>query len=359
MRIGFYIPPEKQRVGGLDLAISALRQALEESGSEVVIDAMAPAGLDVVHFHGLWQPRFLALARACQRLKIPFVVSPHGMLEPWAWRHKWWKKWAYFHLLEWSFINAASGILATSSLEKAHLARYNFTCPITEISLGLPENVRPGYFEARSELGWSDEEFILLYLSRIHPKKGLHLLLSALTSIGKNIPKLRLVVVGDGEAAYLSRIRRFIGTHASHLPPIDFIGPIWGDAKWKFFRGADLFCLPSYSENFGLAILESCQVGTPVLTTTGTPWTTFLTNNGFPVAQPNLTGISEALGRHLALGKIGMQKRLSFAESTYSQFSWSSISRTYREYYESIVAKAAVSDGFVRRKCLKMRSRSF
>ena len=341
MRIGFYIPPEKQRVGGLDLAIFTLRDALAAFGGEVSIDPVTPAGFDVIHFHGLWQPRFLTLARSCQRFKVPFVVSPHGMLEPWAWRHKWWKKWAYFHLLERSFINGASGILATSSLERVHLARYHFTAAITEIGLGLPEKIKPDYCEARSQLGWSDQEFILLYLSRIHPKKGLHLLLSALSRLRNDIPKLRLVIVGDGEAAYLSRIRKFIDAHLGRLPPIDFIGPIWGDAKWIFFKGADLFCLPTYSENFGLAILESCQVGTPVLTTTATPWTKFLTSHGFPVAKPDLSGVSKALRQHLAIGKIGVQKRLSFAESTHSEFSWSSISRNYLEFYQSIVLRSA------------------
>ena len=86
MRIGFYIPPEKQRVGGLDLAIFTLRDALAAFGGEVSIDPVTPAGFDVIHFHGLWQPRFLTLARDCQRFKVPFVVSPHGMLEPWAYR---------------------------------------------------------------------------------------------------------------------------------------------------------------------------------------------------------------------------------------------------------------------------------
>lgn len=345
MRIAFYIPSEKQRVGGLDLAIRTLQGALTESGSEIAIEPVNFTGFDIVHFHGLWQRQFPKLACSCRRRGIPYVVSPHGMLEPWAWRHKWWKKWPYFFLLERAFLDSAAGLLAASATERQHLERFRFRPTITEISyvpptspfsLGLPKEIDLNYRGARRLLNWSDQEFVLLFLSRIHPKKGLHLLLSALIGLGESVPGLRLVVVGDGESAYLSRLHRFIKQNSEHLPPVEFLGSIWGDAKWKYFQAADLFCLPTYSENFGLAILESCQVGTPVLTTTGTPWTKFLTSHGFPVAEPKPSSVAAALKEHLALAKMPLEKRLALAESTHRQFSWASISQSYLNFYRTI-----------------------
>lgn len=336
MRIAFYIPSEKQRAGGLDLAIRILEGAVIESGSEIAIDPVNLTRFDVVHFHGLWQRQFPELARSCRRRGIPYVVSPHGMLEPWAWRHKWWKKWPYFFLLERAFLDSAAGLLATSAPEQQHLARFRFRPAITEISLGLPKEFGVNYLGARRLLNWSDQEFVLLFLGRIHPKKGLHVLLSALMGLGKRVPGLRLVVVGDGESAYVSRLHRFVKQNSQHLPPVEFLGSIWGDAKWKYFQAADLFCLPTYSENFGLAILESCLVGTPVLTTTGTPWTKFLTSHGLPVAEPKPSSIAALLKEHLALPKMPMEKRLALAELTHHQFSWASVSKRYLDFYQTI-----------------------
>ena len=336
MRIAFYIPSEKQRAGGLDLAIRTLKGALTGSGSDIAIDPVDFTRFDIVHFHGLWQRQFPELARSCRRRGIPYVVSPHGMLEPWAWRQKWWKKWPYFFFLERAFLDAAAGLLATSAMEQQHLERFRFRPTITEIPLGLPKEIGLNYAGARRLLNWSDQEFVLLFLSRIHPKKGLHVLLSALIGLGESVPGLRLVVVGDGESAYVSRLHRFIKQNSQHLPPVEFLGSIWGDAKWKYFQAADLFCLPTYSENFGLAILESCQVGTPVLTTTGTPWTKFLTSHGLPVSEPNPSSIAATLKEHLALAKMPLEKRLALAESTHHQFSWASISKRYLDFYQAI-----------------------
>src|SRR5580704_12565200 len=115
MKVGFYAPPAHQRLGGLDQAILSLQQHLDCS---VELEPKDPSACDIIHFHGLWQPRFRALALRCESESIPYVVSPHGMLEPWAWRHKWWKKWPYFLLAERRFLNGAHSILATSQIEE-------------------------------------------------------------------------------------------------------------------------------------------------------------------------------------------------------------------------------------------------
>jgi glycosyltransferase involved in cell wall biosynthesis len=337
MRIGYYIPPEQQRVGGLDLAIRGLQQGLSSPEFSITIEPEVLQNQDLIHFHGIWQPRFLGLAKFCQRARIPYVVSPHGMLEPWAWRHKWWKKWPYFFLFERSFLNAAAGILATSAIEKTHLEEHRLTPPITAIDLRLNEDRGPNYIEARSALGWPDEEFILLYLSRIHPKKGLHLLLAALAELTGRPPALRLVIVGDGDASYLADLQTFISKNKSHLPRIDFLGPVWGAEKWKYLEAADLFCLPTFSENFGLAVLEACQVGTPVLTTNATPWGPFLARHGLPLAEPSVESICDTLAKTFAEGKMPFPERAALAKATHDRFGGSQVSDAYANYYTSLV----------------------
>jgi glycosyltransferase involved in cell wall biosynthesis len=345
MRIRFYIPPESQRVGGLDLAIRTLLNALQENGLDVATEPFSIAEADLVHFHGIWQPRFFQIAKQCRAANIPYVVSPHGMLEPWAWRHKWWKKWAYFLLRERLFLKNASGLLATSSLEKCHLSKFRLGIHIGDIGFGLPEKIGPGYAKARKILGWRNDEFILLYLSRIHPKKGLHLLLEALRRLGLHDSSLRLVIVGDGDSKYFSQVKKFAQTNAQELPTIQFEGPIWDARKWVYLQGADLFCLPTYSENFGLAILEACQVGTPVLTTTATPWTPFLVQHRLPVAEPDLESLCSALTQNLAAGKRSEADRKSLATAARTEFDWTSISQKYSTFYQGVLSNKIQGSG--------------
>jgi len=279
MTVYFFEPPMPQKVGGLDLAIRTLRSYLIEAGTAIKNETEFQAQGDnspnetVVHFHGLWQPQFLKASRRCRSRNIPYVVSPHGMLEPWAWKHKRWKKWPYFLLFERNHLLRAASLLATSDMEAGNLRRFFPRARCSVIPLGLPDSHLPDHAGARQSLGWQPNEKILLFLSRIHPKKGLDLLLNSLADLDRQShPGIRLVVVGGGDAVYVSRLRALADERKSKLPRIDWLGEIWGKEKWSYLQGADLFCLTSFSENFGLAVLEALQVGTRVLTTNTVPW---------------------------------------------------------------------------------------
>jgi len=125
----FFEPPPSQRVGGLDRAIRSLESFLKESG--VTVRCNPPEDVlgktrdkKMVHFHGLWQKNFPRVSAKCRRLRIPYVVSPHGMLEPWAWRHKWWKKRVYFQLIERRHLAGAARLIATSETEAVNLKSF-------------------------------------------------------------------------------------------------------------------------------------------------------------------------------------------------------------------------------------------
>jgi glycosyltransferase involved in cell wall biosynthesis len=241
MIVHFFEPPPFQTTGGLDLAIQSLRAFLGRSLVDVrtnspVKELGESDAEELVHFHGIWQPQFLKISAYCRRRGIPYVVSPHGMLEPWAWRHKWWKKWPYFYLIEKRHLARAHRLIATSESE-AHNLRKSFPASKCEVlPLGLPTaSKRPDYLRARATLGWEDSEFILLFLSRIHPKKGLHLLFSALAKIGAQLSQpVRLVIVGGGEPSYVGKLRRFHEKNRSRRPRVDWIGEVWTDKKWTY-----------------------------------------------------------------------------------------------------------------------------
>jgi len=345
VKIHFFVPPSGQTIGGLDLAIQSLRSFLESRGIPVTtnpnLETLRQSDeKQVVHFHGLWQFNFHRVSAHCRNERIPCMVSPHGMLEPWAWKHKWWKKWPYYQLWERPHLARAGRVLATSDMEAANLTRLVSREQIAMIPLGLPAEVGPDYRVARQKLGWRDDELIFLFLSRIHRKKGLDLLLRALEGISPQLPdKWRLVIVGDGDDSYLAECRRFLEDHRKLLPFVEWRGAVWGAEKWGYFQAADLYCLPSYSENFGLAILEACQTGTRALTSRYTPWT-FLEEwkAGFLV-EPTVESVQLGLEAFLAAREWSEFERHDLANRTHERFNWSRVGPLYMDLYEQLAAQ--------------------
>ena len=338
MKFRFFEPPPVQCIGGLDAAIHGLRAALLAQGLATDDSHAVANHPDVAHFHGLWQPAFPAHARRCRAAGSAIVVSPHGMLEPWAWRHKWWKKWVYFQLRERRFLGAADCLLATAESEAANLrARFPGT-RVEALPLGMTGDARPDYRAAREKLGWAPEETVLLFLSRIHAKKGLHLLLEALTQLSRPA-HLRLVVVGGGAPAYLRELEAFSEAHRASLPRIDWMGEVWGEERWKFFQGADLFCLPTHSENFGLAVLEALQVGTPVLTTVNTPWRDYADDTRILMGEATTASTLASLERFLQKPRLPEPARGALADWARERFSWNKLAPAYVRLYRELTEK--------------------
>ncbi len=342
MRLHFHEPPAAQKIGGLDAAIRGLQAALERAGHSVKVNAELPAdtGGAVVHFHGMWQPNYPAIARECTARDIPLVVSPHGMLEPWAWRHKRWKKLPYWHLIEKRWSRRAACVLATAEPEAARLARFFPHTRIEPLALGMTGDARPGYAAARAHLGYAEDETVLLYLSRIHEKKGLDLLLHALTDLHGSVPpSTRLVIVGPEEQpAFAAQCRDFAGRNAACLPRIEWLGAVWSEARWRHFQSADLFCLPTHSENFGLAVLEACQVGTPALTTTETPWAATLAGGRGFIARPDRESVRAQLALFFQSPR-SVEKRAALAEWAWANFHWDALAARYAALYASLPAR--------------------
>ena len=336
MNVHFFSPPPAQRIGGLEAAIEGLRAALIRAGATV--DESLPentGGEHVAHFHGLWQLAHVCVAKQCGALKIPFVVSPHGMLEPWPMRHKAWKKWPYFHLVEKCHLGRATALLATGGLEAERLKQLVPGARVESLPLGMTGSAKPNYEAARAQLGWPREERVLLFLSRLHVKKGLELLLRALALIERREPT-RLVIVGGGDAEYVQSVRALADQLGDALPRVDWIGEIWGEERWPYFQGADLFCLPTFSENFGLAVLDACQVGTPVLTTTATPWVEHLADGRGYLCEPREDSVRKVLTRFFHEERRTPEARQTLSDWAWAIFHWDALAARYLACYHSL-----------------------
>lgn len=244
---------------------------------------------DILHTHGLWQhPSWAALAWK-RRYEKPHVVSVRGMLEPWAWQHKAWKKRPVWWLWEQRNLRSASLLHATSEQEARSLRERGLTAPIAVIPNGVdlakaerlnredrdgqelyatcPAGGPPGGGIKTETL--KGDPRTALYLSRIHPKKGLPLLLEAWTKVRPE--NWILHIVGPDEGGHLAELKQQV-TVLGLGDRIRFSDALTGDAKEAAFRDSELFILPTHSENFGIAVAEAMAHGLPVITTHGAPW---------------------------------------------------------------------------------------
>jgi len=229
------------------------------------------AQYDAVVVHGIWQYNSFGTWRALHKAVTPYFVVPHGMLDPWFNRTyplKHLKKLLYWPWAEYRVLRDAKAVLFTSEEERC-LARKSFApyrCREVVVNYGtaapeidLPE-AREEFLKAFPRLR---EKSFLLFLGRLHEKKGCEELIRAFAEIEN--PLLQLVLAGPcANDGYLQRLKR-LTNELSLGKTITFSGMLTGNLKWGAFAAAEAFILPSHQENFGIAVVEALACGTPVL----------------------------------------------------------------------------------------------
>ncbi|MHB1155891.1 MAG: glycosyltransferase [Phycisphaerales bacterium] len=232
---------------------------------------------DVVHIHGVWEPMVWWTALEARRRGVPYIIVLHGVFAPHAMHIKAWKKKLTLPILYRPMINRCSMIHTTALAEAKHLRCYGLQAPVAVIPNGL--NVEElTAADATSSRAVIDQRWpelaghrLVLFLARVHPIKGLEHLVRAWTQIGPSHPDWRLVIAGPGEDAFIASLKQTLrqgGVSEQCL----FTGMVEGQIKTSLYAGADLFVLPSFTENFGMSVAESLAASVPVITTHGTPW---------------------------------------------------------------------------------------
>lgn len=221
----------------------------------------------VVIVHGLWQYPGFATRRACLRAGVPYVVFPHGMLDPWFKRTyplKHVKKWLYWPWGEFRILRDAARVLFTAEEERRAARESFWLYRAHEQVVGFGTATPPT--DADAQLSAFREAFpqlanrrLLLYLGRIHPKKGCDLLMQAFAAAGGD---LHLVMAGPDPDGLRPQLEKLAGSAAER---ITWTGMLKGHLKWGAIRAAEAFILPSHQENFGVAVVEALACGVPVL----------------------------------------------------------------------------------------------
>ena len=221
---------------------------------------------DIVHVHGCWDPQCAWVQKWSQAKGYKVILTPHGMLEPWIMKRNYWiKKVPALILYQKKAICKADYIHATAKSEKENLLLLGYNDKIKVI----PNAVNVDSITMKNS--WKQTKTIL-FLSRIHEKKGINFLIETASILQKELDGYKIVIAGEGDAVYIDTLKQ-MASQAGVQDIISFAGGVYGEEKWNLFRKADVFVLPTFSENFGIAIAEALASGTPVITTKGTPWT--------------------------------------------------------------------------------------
>lgn len=239
-----------------------------------IVFILTQNNFDILHGNGLWQMPVHFMANEANKRNIPYIISPHGMLEPWALNKGKWKKKLAMKLYQRRDIARATCIHATAQMEAENIWELGFKNPIAVI----PNGIDSSEFPLRDyQVGKSKNT--MLFLSRIHPKKGIEILISAWQNIDREIRQhWKVEIAGNGAANYIASLERLISIN-NLADEIKIIGPQFGPSKLETYHRADLFVLPTYSENFGIVVAEALSCGIPVITTKGTPWEELNTHN--------------------------------------------------------------------------------
>ena len=337
-------PPEGvgqicRSLGGLDIPVDVATLDTPETkwGGEFVVFRLGPGRwgrygyserlpewlranahhYDAVIVHGLWQHHGLATRNALRGTGVPYYVFPHGMLDPWF-KHQYplkhLKKQMYWQCAEHRVLRDAQAVLFTTE-EERQLAQQTFGAfQINEaiVGYGISDPPRTERAELRGAFLRSFPELrdkrIVLFLARLHLKKGCDLLVDAFAAVAHRDAALQLVMAGPDPEGYRAQLERQ-AEQRGIASRISWTGMIKGDVKWGAYNSAEVFILPSHQENFGVSVAEALACRVPVLISNKVNiWREIAAENAGLVADDTLEGTTGLLSKWLDLSALERER---------------------------------------------------
>jgi glycosyltransferase involved in cell wall biosynthesis len=302
-------------VGRLGIS-PAMRQALRSAATT----------LDVLHNHSLWMMPNVYPAAAVRGTRCKLVVSPRGTLSAWSLRRSKWSKRAFWWAGQGAVLRAAACFHATAEEEADDVRRAGFSAPIAVIPNGielpLPAQTGAPPGELRR----------LLFLGRIHPVKGIDVLLRSWRAVQAGAPDWELVLAGPDEDGYLAKVQALAAELG--VERVRFAGPVYGAEKSACYRQADLYVLPSRSENFGMTVAEALAHGIPAIVSKAAPWSGLDTHDCGWWVEFGDAPLTDCLRTALALSPAELRARGTRGRAWMERdFSWDGIGMRMHETY--------------------------
>lgn len=362
--------------GGPARSVSALAMALAHRGVEVGVwaaddsarrtpflsegdhlriltgglqEAFAAFGnADLIHDNGIWLSHNHELASLALKNRLPRLISIRGMLSPWALAHKRWKKRVAWALYQKSDLKSAACHHVTAGVEAESVRAFDWDLPICCIPNGVDVPVAQEVIrEGLSSLSGNSRNIshtglvhrTAVFVGRIHPVKGLPLLVEAWKKVSPLGWKMK--IVGPDEVGHRSEVESLIGA-ARLNADFEFVGSLAGDDLSGAYADAELFILPSHTENFGMAVGEALAHGLPVITTHGTPWQLLEEERcgwWVPISADGIArALDDATSRSAAeLSKMGQRGKHIVVE----RFSWDKVADDFIDCYGYLLGKGA------------------
>jgi glycosyltransferase involved in cell wall biosynthesis len=287
-----------------------------------------------VHIHGIWESHCAVASSMAQSNRTPYIISAHGMLERWALQHKRFKKALYATMVEVNNLRRATCLRALTADEAHDYRRIGLSTPLAIVpgAVELPKCVDRELFpNAFPDL---INKRIVIFLGRLHPKKGLDLLIRAWANTGNSVRDAHLVIAGpdtDGMRMTLERLTSDLGVASS----VTFAGMMNASMKWSALANSSLFVLPSFSEGFSVAVLEAMGAGLPVVVTDACHFPEIAQKDCGWVIEPSQKALEDALSEYFqcrmwegeAMGNRGRKL-------VESKFTWNVVGDQMARVYE-------------------------
>lgn len=297
-------------------------------------------GVDIVHLHSLWTYPSYAALQVAKSLNLPLILSARSNLYQASLKRSPFRKSIVKRLFVDELLRHVSCIHATSEEEAAEIDSLKLGRNIVVVGNGVSAeefDQLPARSVSRERFGISNDRLVVLFFSRIHPRKGLHRFVNAWSSVANEFPDVDLLVAGPNEdSAYFETINKSV-RDSGLSARFRYVGMLSGEARLEAFAAADLFVLPSDFENFGMAVAEALAAGLPVITTHGTPWGVIQeVSAGWWVDSDETSlraALVDAIRCRSMLPEMGERGR----DMVKDQFGWKEAARKMRSVYEKVV----------------------
>ena len=300
---------------------------------------------DILHNHYLFSYASTCAGAIARWQKVPYLVRTLDHLSPWSLAQSSLKKQIYLSLIERQNLNSAAAIHCTSESEAQYIGKFGIQTPTINLPVGLntPVYLTDARYKLQQIYNIKNNQKIILFLSRIHPKKRPDLLLQSLQFIARKNQDFHIILAGNGDAEYVNYLKN-LANSLGLSSCISFPGFITGQNKDLLLQGSDIFVLPSFSENFGIAVAEAMAAGLPVIVTPGVQIAPEIAvEQAGLVVEGEVELLAKAIAQLLASPKLREELGENGKRLVKSRYSWQAIALSLVSVYSAILQENAIS----------------
>jgi glycosyltransferase involved in cell wall biosynthesis len=300
---------------------------------------------DLVHTHNRFSPLVALCERICKQKKVPYVSTPHGMLEPWAMSYKAWKKKLYFPIFDRPALEHAAALHVLTRNEAKNIHQLGITAPASVI----PNGIHHRDFECMPSANLFIDQFptlqgktLILFLARVDPQKGLDLLAPAFADVYSQFPSTHLVVAGPDNPGYLETAQGFFEQEGC-TDAVTFIGMVTGELKYAALAAASIYVAPYYSEGFSMSVLEGMAAGKPAVITTGCNFPEAGEAGVAEVVEISAPAIAAGLKQFLQNPELSARMGVQAREFIFEHYTWDVAAHKLHALFKKILMPTASS----------------